>query len=239
MEGLCVFARLWHHCSGSGPPPVPVRGPALVVANHPNYSDPAFLMSACLSPLAFLHARESYDTPVLHRLFARAGSIPVARSGHDVGAVRAALRRLRQGEALCVFPEGEVTTSGRPIGRPKTGVAFLALASKAPLYPARIVGGPRSGCILRDWLWPSGGVRVILGPPIDLSAYYDRPIDRRLLEEVAGLIMRHVAALGPRDSRRPQSGGPPCNGNGVATHNGRKLPGRASSPVTTGATGRR
>jgi hypothetical protein len=53
------------------------------------------------------------------------------------------------------------------------------LWSKAPVYPARIVGGPQSGSIPRDWLWPSHGVRVILGAPVDLTAYYGRPITQK------------------------------------------------------------
>lgn len=195
LEGLHVFARLWHHCSRNGPPPLPDSGPAIVIANHPNYSDPAFLVFACHRPLTFLQAKESFDTPILNRLFARAGSIPVSRTGRDLTAVRAAMRRLGQGEALCIFPEGEVTTSGRPIGPARTGVAFLALWSKAPVYPARIVGGPQSGSILRDWLWPSSGVRVDLGQPVDLSPYYGRRITHALLQEVTQVLMQRIAAL--------------------------------------------
>jgi 1-acyl-sn-glycerol-3-phosphate acyltransferase len=194
MAGFSLFAGLWHHCSADGPL-LPVRGPALVVANHPNHSDPAFLTSACVHPLSFLHARESFQTPVLHRLFTRVGSIPVARTGRDVMAVREALRRLGQGEVIGVFPEGEVYPEGRPDRAYKTGAAFLALRSRAPVYPARIVGGPRTRGPVRDWLWPSDGVRVRLGAPIDLSAYYGRRIDHGLLAEVTRLLMSHVQAL--------------------------------------------
>lgn len=196
LEVMHLFARLWHGCSSAGPPPLPPTGPALVVANHPNYCDPAFLLGSCNRPLCFMQAAEQYRVPLLRRLFARVGCIPVTRSGQDLTAVRAALRRLAEGEAVCVFPEGEVESAGsmRPA---HTGAAFLALRSRAPVYPAWIAGGPRSGSLLRDWLWPSRGARVIFGPPLDLSAYYDRPINHRLLREVTDRIMQGIACLKP------------------------------------------
>jgi processive 1,2-diacylglycerol beta-glucosyltransferase len=210
VGALHFFARVWHHCLSHGGQRLPPTGPAIVVANHPNYSDPAFLVAACLRRLTFLHAKESFYTPVLHALFARFGSIPVARTGHDVGAVHTALARLRAGEAMGVFPEGEVTTSGRPIGAPRGGAAFLALRSQAPVYPVHISGGPQSGSILRDWLWPGPSVQVVVGPALDLSAYYNRPINRAVLAEVTALLMRRVSELAPlppeqEDARQPSA----------------------------------
>jgi processive 1,2-diacylglycerol beta-glucosyltransferase len=196
LGALHVFARLWHHCSSSGTL-LPATGPAIIIANHPNYCDPAFLLDANVRPLTFLHARDSFETPVLRQLFARAGSIPVSRNGRDQGSVLTALRRLKHGEALCIFPEGEVTCARRAGDIDKAGAAFLALRSGAPVYPARIVGGPQSGQILRDWLWPSEGVEVILGEPIDLSAYSGRPITHALLAEVTRLFMRRLAEMDP------------------------------------------
>jgi hypothetical protein len=70
------------------------------------------------------------------------------------------------------------------------------------VYPACIVGGPRTDQLLLSWLWPPPGrVRVVFGPAIDLSAYYDRPRSRRLLEEVTALMMDRIQALQPRPRR--------------------------------------
>jgi 1-acyl-sn-glycerol-3-phosphate acyltransferase len=84
------------------------------------------------------------------------------------------------------------------VGRGKPGVALLALRSKAPVYPARITGGPSSRHWVGAWLWPSQGVRVTFGPAVDLSPYYGRRITRQLLREVTDLFMEKIEALGPR-----------------------------------------
>ncbi len=194
VSALHLFARWWHGCT-PGPGSAQLgAGPAILVANHANYSDPAFITSACLRPLSFLHAQESYNKPVLRFFFCRFGSIPVERKGWNVRAVRTALRRLQEGATVGIFPEGKVNPTGLT-GHYKLGAAFLALHSRAPVYPVRVVGGPRSGKILGDWLWPAGGVQVYLGPPVDLSAYYGQPIKRRLLKEVTAVLMDRIATL--------------------------------------------
>jgi 1-acyl-sn-glycerol-3-phosphate acyltransferase len=142
----------------------------------------------------------------LHQLFARVGSLPVFRRGRNVGAVRAALRRLEQGEIVGIFPEGEVTGRDDRIASCKLGAAYLALKSGAPVYPAWITGGPRSARVIRDWLWPSQQVQVCVGSPVDLSAYRGRQITHRLLTEVTAVIMRHIeqlASVPARDEPQP------------------------------------
>jgi 1-acyl-sn-glycerol-3-phosphate acyltransferase len=197
LDAARLYASLWHRWSG-GRSPLPAAGPALLVANHTCSADPAFLMAGAPRLFGFLASREHYHGhPLIRRLLDYLGSVPVTRNGRDCSAARGALRRLAAGRLLCVFPEGNL--SGVARGRPraaKHGAAFLALHSRAPVYPAYIAGGPRDDNILRAWLWPRAKVvRVRYGPAIDLSAYYDRPRDRRLLEEVTNLIMGRVMAL--------------------------------------------
>jgi 1-acyl-sn-glycerol-3-phosphate acyltransferase len=190
-----LYARLWHRWSANGPARVPAGGPAILVSNHTCSADPAFLTAGCRRPLSFVIAREYYNIGLLRPLFDYIGCVPVARNGRDAVGVRVALRRLDEGRILCIFPEGGLSHAGRRGIRPgKAGVALLALRSRVPVYPALITGGPQTTSLLRAWLGPSR-VRVTFGPPVDLSPYYGRPIDRKLLEEVTATLMHRIAAL--------------------------------------------
>lgn len=198
------YARLWHGLRVSGPAPFRRGGPALVVANHTCSADPAFITAACVPPPGFMLAADYYGTPGLRRLFDYIGCVPVHRRGHDVSGVRAALARLEEGRILGIFPEGSLSNAGRGGMRPgKAGAAYLALKSRAPVYPVWIAGGPQTCHLPPAWLKPSR-VRVTFGPVIDLSEYYDRPYSRRLLEEVAQRIMDRIAGL---DQGRKGKGG--------------------------------
>jgi 1-acyl-sn-glycerol-3-phosphate acyltransferase len=195
LRALPLFFRLWHRCSG-GPPPFPENGPAILIANHPSHADPGSLLACCRRHLCFLQARECYEVRPLRWLFRRAGCIPVSRAVPDFAAVRRALQLLQRGAVVCLFPEGEVgAAGGDTVGAGKPGAALLALRSRAPVYPARIFGGPRSRHPVGAWLWPSPGVRVIFGQAVDLAPFYGCRITRGVLRTVTDLLMAHVDAL--------------------------------------------
>jgi 1-acyl-sn-glycerol-3-phosphate acyltransferase len=196
------YARLWHRASSNGPAPLPPTGPALVYANHTCSSDPMFLLASTPRPLSFLATREHYEMSIVFRaILDTLRSVPVARTGRDVWAVRQALRRLDDGCVVCVFPEGGLSAVGRGrIGKPRLGLAYLALKRRVPVYPARIVGGPRTHRLLRSWVRPSRvPVQVVYGPPVDLSPYYGRRLDRRVLAEVGELLMRQLETPRPKE----------------------------------------
>jgi 1-acyl-sn-glycerol-3-phosphate acyltransferase len=199
-----MYARVWHGLTWTGPAPLPDKGPAILIANHTCSTDPAFLQAGCSRPLSFLIAREYYeDLPWARRLFEYLGSVPVCRDGNDVVAVRKGLLRLSEGRVLCIFPEGGLHAAGRGrFRRAKGGAALLALRSRAPVYPAFISRGPQHGNVPRAWLLPSR-TGIAYGLPVNLSAYYDRPISRGLVEEVTAVLMRSVADLEPgrKDNR--------------------------------------
>ncbi len=201
------FTRLWHRCSTSGPNTLPPTGPAILIANHSSHADPGFLIGTSPRKLHFLQAKECYEVFLLRWIFQKAGCIPIARDGRDVTGLRLALRRLAEGAVVCIFPEGEVCLAGWGRLAPgKPGVALLALHSRAPVIPALITGGPHTKIMARAWLWPSKGVRVIYGPPVDLSAYYGCRIDRKLLDEVTALLMQRIADLDTRPCADPGAG---------------------------------
>jgi 1-acyl-sn-glycerol-3-phosphate acyltransferase len=196
----CVFiayARLWHRCTFTGIGHIPQAGPVLLVANHTCSADAAFLIAACPRPLGFLTAFEYY-LPVLRLILHYLHCVPVRRDGQDVVSVREALRRLSEGRALCIFPEGGLSNAGRiRPQRGKAGAAYIALRSLVPVCPVWIEGGPQTDEVLDAWVGGSRKpTRVIIGRPIDLSAYYNRPIRRPLVEEVMNLLSRSIENLG-------------------------------------------
>jgi 1-acyl-sn-glycerol-3-phosphate acyltransferase len=195
---LQVYGRLWKGCTCQGGKlPVPDVGPAVVIANHTCSADAAFLQTFCRRPLGHVMAREYYDDlPRLRWFFEYLGCVVVKRDGMDVGGIPRALRRLKEGRVLCMWPEGGLSGARNKRGRrARCGVALLALRSSVPIYPVYIAGGPRHHRVLPAWLLPSRA-KILTGPPIDLSAYRGRRITRPLMEEVTHYLMNKILALG-------------------------------------------
>jgi 1-acyl-sn-glycerol-3-phosphate acyltransferase len=143
-----------------------------------------------------LIAREFYEFWAIRPICKLIGCIPVKRDGHDLAATRAALRALDEGKVVPIFPEGRILpTSGRELGQPKSGVAFLALRSGVPVVPAYISGTPATNNVWKALITPSSA-RVIYGPPIDLSEFDATEVkDREVLEQVSERLMDAIRTL--------------------------------------------
>lgn len=207
-------------CRSLTPCTYPEEGPGIIVANHTCPVDPMILWhrhfahfrKPRLRVIGYMMAREYYVRGGLMTWVCKAmESIPVGRDGKDMAPIREALRRLKDGKLLGLFPEGRINfeTPETQLRQAGTGVAWLALRSQAPVIPVFIRNAPRSRSMIKVFFVRTR-VELIYGPPIDLNAWNcDRP-DRETLEQVTDLIMSRIAELGgisftPCQSRRQES----------------------------------
>lgn len=209
FQGFQVF--LWHlnatyctiyHRLRTGRAPLPMRGPAILIANHTCNIDHFLLQVGTDRKLGFMIAKEYYDFPPFRPFCRMIGCIPVNRNGKDLAATRAALRALEEGRVVPMFPEGKIIPkSGTEIGAGKHGVAFLALRAKVPVIPAYIEGTPRSNTFPRSFFTPSHA-RVTYGPAIEPSEYamHDEHLDERaLLSQMTDRFMAAIKAIRDRE----------------------------------------
>jgi 1-acyl-sn-glycerol-3-phosphate acyltransferase len=182
---LWPFFNLLHPCRAIGREHIP-EGGALICANHTCLSDPLFVVFAFQKKnrLRFMAKSELMRVPVLGWLLAKAGVFGVDRGKSDVGAIKQALKVLKGGERLMLFPEGTRFKEGDG-GAAKTGAAMLALRTGVPIVPVYI---PRE----KKWF---GRTPVIIGEP-----YYPGVKGQRATPEdyraVADDLMARIHALG-------------------------------------------
>ncbi len=170
LDGLNrLFCRHYHRLRGDVLP-LPGRGPAVVAANHLSGLDPLLLIASARRPLRFLIAREQYQRFGLRWLFRAVGCIPVDRSHRPEAALREALRALRAGEVVAIFPQGRIHVPGRDAPpRIKPGAVRLAEHVGCPLLPARVDGVRGRGLVVAAVLIPSRAC-VRAYPPLDCRA---------------------------------------------------------------------
>lgn len=178
---------------------IPREGPALLVSNHLSSLDPFMLAAGCPRDLQFMAKRELFDSPLLRFILPRWGVVPLDRERADIEAARIAVRLLRAGKMLVIFPEGTRSRDGR-LGAFKTGVANIALKLRVPIVPAGIVGTDRVLPPHAKWPRPRA-VRVRYGPAFELTEYYDTPRSPDTLTAATALIRERVAALLPPEGR--------------------------------------
>src|SRR5207244_6757266 len=91
---------------------VAVRGGALLTPNHVSMADAAFLLASIDRPIRFLMFRGSYEHPLVKPFAKILGVIPIASDQGPremIHSLRQATEALKHGEAVCIFPEGQMT----------------------------------------------------------------------------------------------------------------------------------
>jgi 1-acyl-sn-glycerol-3-phosphate acyltransferase len=194
--------RMMMRLDWGGQQHVPSDGAMILAANHLSYMDifavSLFADSAGRYPV-FLAKSSLFDIPVLGGIITKLGQLPVSRGQADAALVlRQAEMVARSGACVIFYPEATVTRD--PDQWPmvsKTGVARLALETGAPVIPVAHWGAqkilPYGNYVPR--LLPRKTVRLIGGPPVDLSEFAGQPLTSQVLRAATDKIMHDVAAL--------------------------------------------
>ena len=170
---------------------LPAGGPALLVSNHVSYVDFVYcgLLARTSDRLVrFMAKSEAFAHPVGGPLLRGMKHISVDRSA-GAGALRAAVRVLREGEVVGVFPEGTVSRSLVP-KEFKSGPVRMAQLTGAPLVPMAVWGTQRMWTKGRPRTLSRRGLPVVLrgGEPLEVGRH-DDPV------AAAAELQRRVTAL--------------------------------------------
>ena len=206
------IARLLWRAEIGGRFPIPPDAGAVVVCNHRCPLDPSFIAIAVPRAVHWMVAKEYCEHPAFRRLLQTCEVIPVRRGGADMAAMREAIRLLKAGELVGIFPEGRINTTTQMLLPGRQGAAMLALKARAPVVPCYIHGAPYDGTTLGCLLMPAA-VRLEIGEPIDLSPYYHRNDRRETLADATMQILAELARLGGRPDFTPQLAGRFSNGD--------------------------
>ncbi|PZR73095.1 MAG: AMP-dependent synthetase, partial [Chthoniobacterales bacterium] len=133
---LCFFglalARLIYRVTTTGREYLPPGG-FLLLPNHITWVDAIVLSLACPRPIRFIVDAGVYRNRLLHPVLHAVGCIPItARKAKE--AMREAATRIRAGEIVCLFPEGELSRSGS-LMRLRRGYEIIAREAEAPVVP--------------------------------------------------------------------------------------------------------
>jgi 1-acyl-sn-glycerol-3-phosphate acyltransferase len=137
-----IFTRTYHQMEIFAPSCLPRTGPAILACNHVSGLDPMLIQSACSRMIVWMMAKEYYDLKSLKWFYEAIEAIPVARSGRDMAATRAALRSLHLGRVIGIFPEGRIEPE-RELLPFQTGIAMMSIKTGVSVYPAYVDGTQR------------------------------------------------------------------------------------------------
>lgn len=136
---LYIFFKLSCSITAVGNAHLPKKGGFILASNHTSYLDPMVLAVACFRRLNFMARHDLFHNPLFAWFIRQLGAFPVKRQTADFSAFKEAIRRLRKGEPLVIFPEGTRQSAGL-LGDPEAGVGLLAAKLNVPIVPVYIHG---------------------------------------------------------------------------------------------------
>jgi acyl-[acyl-carrier-protein]-phospholipid O-acyltransferase/long-chain-fatty-acid--[acyl-carrier-protein] ligase len=126
------FVRTFYRVSVTGADRLPPGG-FLLLPNHITWIDAILLSMACPRPIRFIIDEGVYRNPWLNPVLRAVSCIPITGRKAKEG-MREAISRIRAGEIVCLFPEGELTRTGSLL-RLRRGYEIIARQAEAPVVP--------------------------------------------------------------------------------------------------------
>jgi 1-acyl-sn-glycerol-3-phosphate acyltransferase len=195
-----VALKVWCRMSVRGVENVPRSGPVLVASNHLSFLDSVVIPVAVPRRVRFL-AKSDYFTGTGLRgawnraVFTATGAVAVPRGSHAdaQAALHLAKDVLDRGEAFGIYPEGTRSRDGR-LYRGRTGVAWLALETGAPVVPVAVHGTDRVQPIDSKLVHPRRIV-VEFGEPVPVEAVAHLASAGQKRRALTDLVMERVQAM--------------------------------------------
>ncbi|MGI9259482.1 MAG: 1-acyl-sn-glycerol-3-phosphate acyltransferase, partial [Gammaproteobacteria bacterium] len=159
---------------------IPERGPAILVCNHISFVDALVIAGCVRRPVRFVMYYKIFQIPVLSFIFRTAGAIPIAGKKEDPAMLESAFERigecLDQGQLICIFPEGRITSDGM-MGVFRPGIERIISRNPVPVIPIALGGladslfARGSGRSLRNFPWLLWAkISLLVGRPLEPEA---------------------------------------------------------------------
>lgn len=161
------------------------NGACLYVSNHFRMIDPMYILPTTKEGIHFIAKAEAKKMPVFGKFVTAAKTILVGRDGTDARAIIDALKCLKNGEKVAIYPEGTRNKTDQPFLPFKSGSALLAIRAQVPIIPMVTYKKPR--------FWRR--TDIIIGEPFELSEYYGVKMTEELLKEADAKILAVMQGL--------------------------------------------
>jgi 1-acyl-sn-glycerol-3-phosphate acyltransferase len=167
------------------------EGPCIIAANHCSYLDPPLVGVACRRAIHYLARKSLLDIPVLGSILPQLNVIPVDQKNADRSALMGAIRVVREGGGVLIFPEGTRSPDGE-LQPAQPGIGMIVVKTDAPVVPVRIFGSYQA--FSRERRIPrQASVTVVVGRPLRFSL--EDGSTREPYQKTRDRIMDAVAAL--------------------------------------------
>lgn len=182
---IFVYCKIVYQIKIIGKENVPKEGALLFCGNHRTYLDPPLITVTAGRKLSFMAKEELKEQALMRFLCFCFDGIWVKRDSKDIGSLKTAMKLLKNGGCIGIFPEGTRNGMDKNDGKLKNGAAYMALKTGAKIVPIGIQGPAK----------PFSRNIIIYGKPLDFSKYASEKIDKDVEDKVSEELKEQIIAL--------------------------------------------
>ncbi len=171
---------------------IPLDGGVLIAANHVSYLDPPLIGSVLPRRGTFMATSYLFDIPLLGRAISHY-AFPVEEGRTLPSVIKETIRRLRSGELIAMFPEGQRSETGKLL-EAQRGIGMLAFVSGVPVIPTLVVGSNNALPYGVKWI-RRAKVLIIFDKPIYPSNVTKVSKGDDIYENLADKVMGAIGEL--------------------------------------------
>lgn len=162
------------------------KGKAVLTMNHTSNLDAVNIVLGTFEKKYFLAKKELFKNKLFGAFIKAMGGIKIDRQSADVGAIKNALKVLKNNKKLIIFPEGTRNKSDNvELGEVKSGAAMLAIKAKAPIIPVWVYNRPHAFRM----------TKILIGKPYELDEFYDAKITEEVLDKASEIVSQKLNQL--------------------------------------------
>lgn len=187
------------------PERVPLSGPVILASNHASFIDPPLVGAGLPRHINYLARETIFRWPILATILRSWLVVPVDRDGGTGRGLKQILKRLGEGGAIILFPEGTRSRHGE-LNRARSGIGMTVIKSNAPVIPVRVFG-----------TYAAYGANKLFPRPRPLAVKYGKMLYfeklraeaqncskqrlKEIYQEVADEIMAAISAMEPEEDK--------------------------------------
>jgi 1-acyl-sn-glycerol-3-phosphate acyltransferase len=168
-------------------------GPLLIAVNHSSFFDPPLAGICSRRGVYYLARKTLLKWPFFGPLFPAMNVIPVERDGNDMSALREVIKKVKDGNAVLLFPEGTRSIGGH-LQPARAGIGLVIAKTGAPVLPMRIFGAyeafPKNARRFQ-----LSQITVVIGEPIYFTEQEISNTSRETYQLLSNRVMDAIGAL--------------------------------------------
>jgi 1-acyl-sn-glycerol-3-phosphate acyltransferase len=167
---------------------------AIYAANHLSYMDTPVIFGSLPFQFRIVARHDLFKLPFIGWHLTRSGQLPVnvTNPRASIASLSSAVRTLKSGLPVFIFPEGGRTRTGHP-DLFLNGPAFMAIRAQVPIVPVALIG-THELLPMHTSVFHPVPITVAVGEPIETAGCTMRQLDEltaRLRDEICRLFYQH------------------------------------------------